>query len=185
LRTLLEQSGKRFFSILGMFGSDSDGERANAARLATQLLRQHELSWTEISDAIAGAGPAPAPTRNQQQIIMALTAQVKSLNEQLIRERTEVKFLKAALEGAKKENERLRGPKPPKMGYVGGFRPFAGRGASANVVDEIEASFTPSEWEEGFLHSIRQRVSLTPKQFARLKEMADQAGVDVTMLDPN
>jgi len=38
---------QRLAAILGMLGSNSAGERDNAARLAEQFRRQHGLSWQE------------------------------------------------------------------------------------------------------------------------------------------
>lgn len=39
----------KFRKICGLLGSDHDGERANAARLATALLKQNGASWNAIS----------------------------------------------------------------------------------------------------------------------------------------
>jgi hypothetical protein len=39
---------KRLTAILGMLGSDAEGERDNAARLAEQFRRQHGLTWDEL-----------------------------------------------------------------------------------------------------------------------------------------
>jgi hypothetical protein len=38
----------KLIGILGMLGSDHDGERANAARMADRLLRQHGLTWGDV-----------------------------------------------------------------------------------------------------------------------------------------
>jgi hypothetical protein len=45
-----------------MFGSDHDGERATAARLADRLVRQHGLTWGDVlkPDETA-ADPLPMP----------------------------------------------------------------------------------------------------------------------------
>jgi hypothetical protein len=42
------QSAKRLAKLLGMLGSNSDGERANAARMADQLVRGLGLTWSDI-----------------------------------------------------------------------------------------------------------------------------------------
>jgi hypothetical protein len=39
---------QRLVGILGMLGSASAGERDNAARLAEQFRRRHNLTWTEM-----------------------------------------------------------------------------------------------------------------------------------------
>src|SRR5205085_1151185 len=40
----------RLSKLIAMLGSDSAGERANAAALATALLQQHKLSWPDLLD---------------------------------------------------------------------------------------------------------------------------------------
>jgi hypothetical protein len=37
--------------LLGMLGSDYDGERAVAGRMASDLLRQHKLTWSDVVGA--------------------------------------------------------------------------------------------------------------------------------------
>jgi hypothetical protein len=39
---------KRLVGILGMLGSNSAGERDNAARLAEELRRQHGATWADL-----------------------------------------------------------------------------------------------------------------------------------------
>jgi len=43
----------RLARLCGMFGSEHDGERANAARLADQLLRSHGLTWLALFEVSA------------------------------------------------------------------------------------------------------------------------------------
>src|SRR5262245_64972779 len=38
----------RLAKLLGMLGSDHDGERASAARKADQLVREHGLRWPDV-----------------------------------------------------------------------------------------------------------------------------------------
>ena len=61
-RNLTEADRKRLASILGMLGSNSAGERDNAATLAERLRRQHRLTWDELLGVPAQA-PLPGPTR--------------------------------------------------------------------------------------------------------------------------
>jgi hypothetical protein len=42
------QSAERLTKFLGLLGSNSDGERANAARMADQLVRGLGLTWGDI-----------------------------------------------------------------------------------------------------------------------------------------
>lgn len=53
--TLSESERRRLTAILGMLGSNSAGERDNAARMAEQFRRQHRLTWDEL----LGLPPAP------------------------------------------------------------------------------------------------------------------------------
>ena len=48
----------RLIQLCGMFGSDFEGERANAAMLASDLLRSQDLSW---ADVFTPAAAAPEP----------------------------------------------------------------------------------------------------------------------------
>ena len=45
-RTLLDPSAaERLAKLLGMLGSNHDGEVSNAARMADALVREHGLTW--------------------------------------------------------------------------------------------------------------------------------------------
>jgi hypothetical protein len=61
----------RLVGILGMLGSDHDGERAAAAALASRLVREKGLSWSDLiadgggrqgGHAGASGGPGPGAT---------------------------------------------------------------------------------------------------------------------------
>jgi hypothetical protein len=47
---------ERLVKLCGLLTSDHDGERATAARMATDLLRQHRLTWREL---LTTQGPCP------------------------------------------------------------------------------------------------------------------------------
>ena len=48
-RTLLDPSAAdRLAKLLGMLGSDHDGEVCNAARLADALVRERGLRWDDV-----------------------------------------------------------------------------------------------------------------------------------------
>jgi hypothetical protein len=53
----------RFVKICGLLSSSHDGERAAAAAKATDMLRQHGLSWEDVLRPC----PAPQPRQQQQQ----------------------------------------------------------------------------------------------------------------------
>lgn len=63
---------RRLTAILGMLGSNSAGERDNAARMAEDFRRQHRLTWDEllglppaapevIPEPVKPPAPKPAP----------------------------------------------------------------------------------------------------------------------------
>jgi hypothetical protein len=45
--TLPARDLDRLVKLCGLLTSDADGERATAARMASDLLRQHRLTWAE------------------------------------------------------------------------------------------------------------------------------------------
>jgi hypothetical protein len=51
---------KRLARLCGMLGSDYEGERANAAALATKLIREQRLTWELVI-----AGPPATDARNE------------------------------------------------------------------------------------------------------------------------
>jgi len=59
-----DRSREKFKRICGMLGSDGGGERANAAALATRLLRDAGLTWADIVDAALHAAHGTRPTAN-------------------------------------------------------------------------------------------------------------------------
>lgn len=50
----------RLARILGMLGSDHDGERAAAAMRADAMLRERGISWAELVDRVRVAQPSDA-----------------------------------------------------------------------------------------------------------------------------
>ena len=52
---------ERFIRLCGMLGSDFEGERANAAALASRMLRESGLTWRDI----IGSAPASQGQRRQ------------------------------------------------------------------------------------------------------------------------
>jgi hypothetical protein len=67
--TIATPERKRLAAILGMLGSNSPGERDNAARMAESFRRLHNLTWDElvtlppeaIPEPVKPAPPAPEP----------------------------------------------------------------------------------------------------------------------------
>ncbi len=49
--SLPDAAADRLAKFCGLLGSDADGERATAARMATRLLRDHGLTWANLVEA--------------------------------------------------------------------------------------------------------------------------------------
>ena len=49
----------RLRKLLGLLGSDFEGERAVAGQMASNLLRQHKLTWADVLGADGKAVAAP------------------------------------------------------------------------------------------------------------------------------
>jgi hypothetical protein len=54
---------RRLANLLGMLGSNFDGERANAARLADTFVREHGITWADVLHA---APPVPVVVTRPQ-----------------------------------------------------------------------------------------------------------------------
>jgi hypothetical protein len=54
---------QRLERLLGMLGSDFDGEIINAARLANRLIREAKVSWAQILHPPASPAPTAATQR--------------------------------------------------------------------------------------------------------------------------
>jgi hypothetical protein len=63
MQALPAQSRVRLAQLLGMVGSDHDGEALNAARLANKLVRDLGLTWPDVLGlgAVASAAPMQPP----------------------------------------------------------------------------------------------------------------------------
>lgn len=59
---LTPEERTRLIGILGLLGSSFDGERAAAGLLASRLLRDRGLTWTDL---LGEGQPREAPYRNQ------------------------------------------------------------------------------------------------------------------------
>jgi hypothetical protein len=54
----------RLAKLLGMLGSNSDGERAAAGRLADQLLRARGLTWKQVISVMSSSMSTTTPARS-------------------------------------------------------------------------------------------------------------------------
>lgn len=74
---LASPQGQRFIKLVGMLGSNGDGERANASAMANRLLQEAGLTWAEV---LGGAGTSQG---GQATRIADLEARNRILNNQL------------------------------------------------------------------------------------------------------
>jgi len=89
----------KFRKICGLLGSDQDGERATAARMATDLLKVNGLSWKAVSFG--------APPERTAETIVSLTAQLRITQQLLGDERARSTRLAEQLNQMKKTIEQL------------------------------------------------------------------------------
>lgn len=62
MATLPSQKLQRLVKLCGMLSSDFPGERATAAKMATDLLREEKLTWAEfLLNGIKLTGPQTSP----------------------------------------------------------------------------------------------------------------------------
>lgn len=52
---------RRFLGVVGRFGSDFEGERGNAAKLATDILKASGLTWDDVIRLPDNSPPFPQP----------------------------------------------------------------------------------------------------------------------------
>jgi hypothetical protein len=85
--------------ILGMLGSEHDGERAAAAQAASKFLRDRNLSWWDL----IGGDRAEKPRRDQ---VVHRSYEIGIDHQQAVQSR--IRQLQAAKDALEVENKRLR-----------------------------------------------------------------------------
>jgi hypothetical protein len=185
----MKTQGKRFIAIVGMLGSDGQGERANAAALATKMLKDWDLTWDEV----IGTGNAGEKSSSNDSALKAHIVRLEETNRKNL----------AAIGNLRRENERLlarvtkleAGPsgtrdysKGEQAGPKHAYHDSSGKIKTFNfyineLIDQIENRLSMSEWEENFCMSIRQRNKLSDKQLFHLRRLAEKAGVPCDGLD--
>lgn len=65
--TLPPEKRTRLVRLCGMLGSDFDGERANAGRLADNLVRDLDLTWDDVITRVPARQEEPRQKRKQEQ----------------------------------------------------------------------------------------------------------------------
>lgn len=197
---LSSDAGRKFAKLVGMLGSAHAGEAGNAATMATKLLQEAGLTWGEVMGAGTSNGhqsrwngDAARLSILEGQLRMAhqtiasnsseihrLKGQIASLQTKLTVAEGEVLAARRAFEQAGPE-VKMRTPDKDNDGT----RKFASKmQAILNwTIDQIEDAIELSDWEQGFLKSMRElKWKISPKQFAKLEDMAERAGVDLSKL---
>jgi hypothetical protein len=72
----------KFIKIIGLFGSAHEGERANAAALATKMLRDADLNWEEFFELITA--PPPTPTAGTHSQVRSILVDHKDATERCL-----------------------------------------------------------------------------------------------------
>jgi len=57
VRKISKEDWRRLTKICGMFGSSFDGERASAAKLATDIIKSYGLTWEQVFASFLGPQP--------------------------------------------------------------------------------------------------------------------------------
>lgn len=176
---LASPEGERFTKLAGLLGSEHRGERANAAAMANRLLREADLTWGEV---IGGSAPARGSFENPTDNMLAKRLEaVVAINR---KQGAEIDQLKAEIEKLKNPPKDFRKRKAPGVDWG---TANAGKAYETDLqrdlneaIDQIESAIELNDWERQFLTSIRDiKWKISPKQWARLKILADQAGLKV------
>lgn len=105
---LASEAGTRFKKLAGMLGSNGDGERANAASLATRLLRDADLTWGEVMGAGTANGAQRPSDGGQATRIRDLETRLKMSEAFCTAQGTRASAAEAQLRRAKTEIGKLR-----------------------------------------------------------------------------
>lgn len=194
VQTFLRDKGQRFIAIIGMLGSDADGERANAAAKATTMLREAGLSWAELS---ASLGSAPASYSGSTAAERVLHHRANQAEARAAVAEKQVRHLQQAQRDQQRqildlqaEVARLKRPQAPPWDYSRGeewaeetkpkpkpkYQTFNVR--LNELIDKLEDALEMNDWETSFVTSIRSRNFLTDKQRAKLEALCKQANID-------
>lgn len=104
-RAIQKRDVERLERILGLLGSDHDGERASAAQAASALIGKHKLSWRDVIEGRALGAKAAAALRREVGIdyLEAAESRIRQLRRHNEALEKQVSRLKTQLEAAKEE----------------------------------------------------------------------------------
>jgi hypothetical protein len=78
LAALSEPDRTRLVRLLGMLGSDHQGERANAGALADRFIRERELTWEQV---VASEGQQQSQSRTWHDVVADCQRQPARLSQ--------------------------------------------------------------------------------------------------------
>lgn len=195
IQAFIRDKGPRFFAIIGLLSSDAEGERANAAALATRMLKEAGLTWGELSGTFGSSSPGSYGSGSRQETVLrglweqaklraeAAEKQVRHLQQSQREQQHLILKLQA-------EIARLRRPEPPPRDYSRGEEWAEQKQAGTKpkyktfnvrlneLADQLEDALEMNDWEQGFVTSIRSRSFLTDKQKAKFEALLKQANID-------
>ena len=160
----------RMAKFCGMLGSEHDGERANAAKMATSLLLGAGMTWSQF---LAQKGHQPADTRR----LAEAERMVAFYRAALELERARTTRLCEDLERAKKQTRELQvqAPIPTDRTTERWGMKISDIMAKIQYADVHKMMLT--DWERSFLASLVPRSGLTERQWWVIEKMALKAGV--------
>lgn len=147
---------KRLVQLLGMLGSDHDGEVVNAARLAHRLLRSKPYTWDEV---VSVNGSASTNAGGTNRAAGGREAEILELKKQIA-----VAYKNGFQDGVKSTGQRM---------VKANWKQFA------RLVVENEQDFL-SDWEIKFFGSFAEgrRNVPTDKQKAIFVAVAERLGLE-------
>lgn len=187
-------SNKRFVAIIGMLGSSGSGEAANAAAMATKMLKDAGLTWAELLNGMGGGGPDPYHSSTLQRLFAAQRAQEAAETrarkaEAKVRDVTEqLRIANLANEGLKARLKDFEKPDPEKFkGFTfshaddAPFRPLSYIEIEPFLKVLVGRWDDLNDWEEGFFRDFveNQRGVKTEKQWAVFKRVSDKFKIPI------
>lgn len=191
------KTARRFEQIVGMLGSSAEGERANAAALASRMLAEAGMTWAEVLSGRPGATSGLSDAQWQLDVVMRslksareshakTDARLKTaldenrmLRDKLIEAERIIKTLQQPKGSVQEELETVLKRSAPRRSK---FTPSPERVFVKlhDLLDDIEDNIILSDQERRFFANMRDWSGKpTAKQWSWLCKIAERAGVEV------
>lgn len=160
----------KFKKIVGMLGSDHDGERANAARMASAILKQNGLDWSAVavgkgeSSSVNGHSAADwaMMARSFQRLLDDERARTNRLTSDLAAATRRIKALESHLSVGKPKEPPPKKP-PPRAPQPRQSSSETTDDDLRDEIDELLASTADLRSRE-FLESVQSQPRWSAKQ---------------------